>query len=208
MVKHVSKQDNIKQGIKKCILLIQLRVIEGLYQGRCRKQEGKSLINIQFLLLYNPHSLFLFSVNNPQPITLESTTFNQKCVKLEISVKWEVSKWEKSRIYLNILAWILGKIVMLRHNKKKDLQIWSKGRINKASGSDGIPVELFQILKDDGVKVLPSICQQIWKTQQWPPDQKRSVFIPFQKKGNAKECSNYHTIVLISHTRQVMLKIL
>ena len=79
---------------------------------------------------------------------------------------------------------------------------------NKASGSDGIPVELFQILKDDVVKVLHSICQQIWKTQQWPQDWKRSVFIPIPKKGNAKECSNYHTIGLISHTSKVMLKIL
>ena len=69
--------------------------------------------------------------------------------------------------------------------------------INKASGGDGIPAELFQILKDDAVKVLHSICQQIWKTQQWPQDWKRSVFIPIPKKGNAKECSNYHTIALI-----------
>ena len=80
--------------------------------------------------------------------------------------------------------------------------------MNKASGGDGIPVELFQILKDDAVKVLHSICQQIWKTQQWPQDQKRSVFIPIPKKGNAKECSNYHTIALISHASKVMLKIL
>ena len=80
--------------------------------------------------------------------------------------------------------------------------------MNKASGGDGIPVELFQILKDDAVKVLHSICQQIWKTQQWPQDWKRSVFIPIPKKDNAKECSNYCTIVLISHTSKVMLKIL
>ena len=80
--------------------------------------------------------------------------------------------------------------------------------MNKASGVDGIPVELFQILKDDAVKVLHSICQQIWKTQQWSQDWKRSVFIPIPKKGNAKECSNYHTIVLISHASKVMLKIL
>ena len=79
---------------------------------------------------------------------------------------------------------------------------------NKASGGDGIPVELFQILKDDAVKVLHSLCQQIWKTQQWPQDWKRSVFIPTPKKGNPKECSNYHTIALISHTSKVMLKIL
>ena len=80
--------------------------------------------------------------------------------------------------------------------------------MNKASGGDGIPVELFQILKDDAVKVLHSVCQQICKTQQWPQDWKRSVFIPIPKKGNAKECSNYHTIILISHASKVMLKIL
>ena len=87
---------------------------------------------------------------------------------------------------------------------------WALGSItmNKASGSDGIPVELFQILKDDAVKVLHSICQQIWKTQQWPQDQKRSVFIPIPKKAHAKECSNYCTITLISHASKVMLKIL
>ena len=80
--------------------------------------------------------------------------------------------------------------------------------MKKASRGDEIPVELFQILKDDAVKVLHSICQQIWKTQQWPQDWKRSVFIPIPKKGNAKECSDYHTIALISHTSKVMLKIL
>ena len=79
---------------------------------------------------------------------------------------------------------------------------------NKASGGDGIPIELFQILKDDAVKVLHSICQQIWKTQQWPQDWKRSVFIPIPKKGNAKECSNYDTVALISHASKEMLKIL
>ena len=87
---------------------------------------------------------------------------------------------------------------------------WALGSIttNKASGGDGIPVELFQILKDDAVKVLHSVCQQIWKTQQWPQDWKRSVFISISKKGNARECINYHTIALISHTSKLMLKIL
>ena len=80
--------------------------------------------------------------------------------------------------------------------------------MNKTSGGDGIPVELFQILKDDAVKVLHSVCQQIWKTQQWPQDWKRSVFIPIPKKGNAKECSNYCTTALISYASKVMLKIL
>ena len=80
--------------------------------------------------------------------------------------------------------------------------------MNKASGGDGIPIELFQILNDDTVKLLLSICQQIWKTQQWRQDQKRSVFIPIPKKGNAKESSNYHTIALILHASKVLLKIL
>ena len=87
---------------------------------------------------------------------------------------------------------------------------WALGTItmNKASGGDGIPVKPFQILKDDAVKVLHSICQKIWKTHQWPQDWKSSVFIPIPKKGNAKECSNYCTTTFISHTSKVMLKIL
>ena len=87
---------------------------------------------------------------------------------------------------------------------------WALGSITmkKTSGGDEIPAELFQVLKDDAVMVLHSIWEQIWKTQQWPQDWKRSVFIPISKKGNAKECSNYHTIVLISHGSKVMLKIL
>ena len=87
---------------------------------------------------------------------------------------------------------------------------WALGSIttNKASGGDGIPTELFQVLKDDALKMLHSICQQIWKTQQWLQDWKRSVFIPIPKKSTAKECSNYCTIVLISHASKVMLKIL
>ena len=102
---------------------------------------------------------------------------------------------------------------MITHLKPDILQCevkWTLGRIttNKASGGDGIPAEQFKILKDDAVKVLPSICQQIWKTQQWPQDWKRSVFIPIPKKGNAKEYSNYRTIALISHASKVMLKIL
>ena len=87
---------------------------------------------------------------------------------------------------------------------------WVLGRStpNKASGGDGIPVELFQILKDDAVKALHSICQQIWKTQQWSQDWKRSIFIPIPQKGNAKDCSKYHTVALILHASKVMLKIL
>ena len=87
---------------------------------------------------------------------------------------------------------------------------WALGNIimKKARRGDGIPVELFQILKDDAVKVLPSTCQQIWKTEQWPQDWKSSVFIPIPKKGNAKECSDYHIVALISHASKVLLKIL
>ena len=102
---------------------------------------------------------------------------------------------------------------MITHLKPDILECkvkWALGSItaNKASGGDGIPVELFQILKGEAVKLLHSICQQIWKTQQWPQDWKRSVFIPIPKKGNAKGCSNYCTTALISHTSKVMLKIL
>ena len=99
----------------------------------------------------------------------------------------------------------LVKFVVMQESGK-----WALGNItmNKTSGGDGIPAELFQILKDDSVKVLHSTYQQIWKTQQWPQDWKRSVFIPVPKKGNTKECSNYHTIALISHASKVMLKIL
>jgi len=98
-------------------------------------------------------------------------------------LEWDILEWE--------VKWTLGSITT-----------------NKASGGDGIPAELFQILKDDAVIVLHSICQQMWKTQQWPQDWKRSVFIPIPQKGNAKECSNYCTIALTSHARKVMLKIL
>ena len=102
---------------------------------------------------------------------------------------------------------------MITHLEPDNLECevkWALGSItmNKANGGDGITAELFQSLKDDFVKVLHSICQQIQKTQQWPQDWKRSVFIPIPKKGNAKECSNYHTIALISHADKVMLKIL
>ena len=102
---------------------------------------------------------------------------------------------------------------MITHLEPDILECEVKGALgsitmNKTSGGDGIPVELFQILKDDAVKVMHSICQQTWKTQQWPQDWKRSVFIQIPKKGKAKECSNYCTIALISHPSKAMLKIL
>ena len=101
-----------------------------------------------------------------------------------------------------------GVITHLEPNILKSKVKWALGSIttNKASGGDGIPVELFQILEDDAMKVLHSICQQIWKTQQWPQDWKRSVFIPILKEGNAKECSNYRTIILISHVTRLCSK--
>ena len=106
--------------------------------------------------------------------------------------------------WLDLLA-VQGTLKSLKCKVK-----WALGSIttNKASGGDGIPVELFQILRDDALKVLHSICQQIWETQQWPQDWKRSVFISIPKKGDAKECSNYHTVALTSHASKVMLKIL
>ena len=101
-------------------------------------------------------------------------------------------------------------IIHLEPNIQESEVLWALGSItmNKASGGDGISVELFQTLKDDAVKVLHSVWQQIWKTQQWPQDWKRSLFIPIPKKGNAQECSNYRTIGLISHTSKVILKFL
>ena len=102
---------------------------------------------------------------------------------------------------------------MVTHRESEILEYevnWALGSIsaNKASGGNGIPAELFQILKDDAVKLLHSVCHQMWKTQQWPKDWKRSVFIPVPRKGSAKECSKYYTIVLISQVSKVMLKIL
>ena len=110
-------------------------------------------------------------------------------------------------------SWPINYDGVITHSEPDILECevkWALGSItmNKASGGDGIPLEVLQILKDDAVKVLHSICQQIWKTQQWPQDWKRSVFIPIPKKGNAKECSNYCTIALISHTSKVMFEIL
>ena len=127
----------------------------------------------------------------------------------DIKKRWQEYTEQPYKKGLNDLDNHNGVVTHLKPN----IQCEVKGTLgsitlNKASGSNGIPVELFQILKDDAVKVLHSICQQIWKTHQWPQDWKRSVFIPIPKKGNAKECSNYHTIALISHAIKVMLKIL
>ena len=133
---------------------------------------------------------------------------------MEITEAADIKKWkEYTELYKKDLKDPDNHDGMITHLEPDILECevkWPLGSIttNKASGGDGIPVELFQILKDDAVKVLHSICQQIWKTQQWPQDWKRSVFIPIPKKGNAKECSNYHIIALISHASKVMLKIL
>ena len=127
----------------------------------------------------------------------------------DIKERWQ-EYTELYKIYLHDPDNHNGMITHLELDIQECEVKWALGSIttNKASGSDGIPVELFQILKDDAVKVLHSICQQIWKTQQWPQDWKRSVFIPIPKKGNTKECSNYQTVALISHASKVMLKIL
>jgi len=111
------------------------------------------------------------------------------------------------KIFMNQIT---TQITHLKPDTLKCKVKWALGSItmNKASGGDRIPVELFQILKDDAGKAVHSTCQQLWKTQQWPQDWKRSAFIPIPKKGNAKECSNYRTIALISHASKVMLKIL
>ena len=128
----------------------------------------------------------------------------------EIKKRWQKYTEELYKKDLNDLDNCNGVITHLEPDILECEVKWAIGSIitNKASGGVGIPVELLQILKDDAVKVLHSICQQIWKTQQWPQDWKRSVFIPVPKKGNAKECSNYCPIAIISHASKVMQKIL
>ena len=122
-----------------------------------------------------------------------------------------LTRWTFVCKAMSLLSNVLFRFVIAFHPRSKCLLVkWALGRIttNKISGGDEIPAELFQILKDDAVKLLHSICQQIWKTQQWPQDWKRLVFIPIPKKGNAKNCSNYCKIALISHFSKGMLKIL
>ena len=128
----------------------------------------------------------------------------------DIKKRWQEHTEELYKKGLNDLDNHNGVITHLEPDILECEVKWALGSItiNKASGGDGIPAELFQILKDDAVRVLHSMCQQIWKTQQWPQDWKRSVFIPVTKKGIGKECSNYCTIVLISHASKVMLKFL
>ena len=138
------------------------------------------------------HNLWIsfVTVANRTPTNTQMSTLNQSASKKQRDHNGVITHLEPHILECEV-KWALESITM-----------------NKASGGDGIPVERFQILKDDVVKVLQSICQQIWKTQQSPQDWKRSVFIPIPKKGSAKECSNYRTIVLISHASKVMLKIL
>ena len=128
----------------------------------------------------------------------------------DVKKRWQKYTEELYKKYLHNPDNHDGVIMLLEPDILEREVKWALESIttNKASGGDGIPVELFQILKDDAVKVFHSICQQIWKTRQWPQDWKRSVFIPIPKKGNAKECSNYCTIASISHASKVMLKIL
>ena len=128
----------------------------------------------------------------------------------DIKKRWQEYTEEVYKKYLNDPGNHDGMIIHLEPDTLECKVKWALGSItmNKDSGDDGIPAELFLILRDDAVKVLHSICQQIWKTQQWPQDWKRSVFIWIPKKGNPKECSNYCTVALISHTSKVMLKVL
>ena len=128
----------------------------------------------------------------------------------DIKKRWQEYTEELDKKYLHDPENHNGVITDLEPDILECEVKWALGSItmNKANGGDGIPVELFQILTDDAVNVLHSICQQIWKTQQWPQDWNRSVFIPISKKGNAKKCSNYHTVALISHASKVVLKIL
>ena len=152
---------------------------------------------------------FLFSLFLTTKSNLYWGIADQQCCG---SFRWRVKVL--SHIYTYIYSWKQdnhnGVITHLEPDILECEVKWALESItaNKASGGDGILVELFQVIKDDAVKVLHSICQQIWKTHQWAQDWKRSVFIPILKKGNAKECSVYHTIALISHTSKVMLKIL
>ena len=134
---------------------------------------------------------------------------------LDLTEAKDIKRWQKytEELYKKDLHDQDNHEGMITHLEPDILECevkWALGSITmkKASGGDGIPVELFQILKDDAVKVLHSICQLIWKTQQWPQNWKRSVFIPIPKKGNSKECSNYCPVALISHASKVMLKIL
>ena len=122
-----------------------------------------------------------------------------------IKKRWQEYTEELYKKHLHVPDNHDGVIAYLEPDVLESNVKWALKSMNKASGGDGIPVELFQILKDDAVKVLHLICQQIWKIQQWPQDWKRSVFIPVPKKDNAKECSNYRTIALISHTSKEIL---
>ena len=126
----------------------------------------------------------------------------------DIKKRWQEYIEELNKIFITQITMMVWSLTRARHP-----EMWSqlglrKPTTNKASGGDGIPVELFQILKDDAVKALHSICQQVWKTQQWPQDRKRSVFIPIPKTGNTKDCSNYCIFTLISKASKSMFKIL
>ena len=159
----------------------------------------------------------LFSPSNFPPTVLPIGQINQIPVSKETQQKQKILRRGGKNTQENCTKKDLhdpdnhdGVIIHLEPDILKCEVKWALQSVttNKASGGDGIPVERFQILKDDVVKMLHSICQQIWKTQQWPQGWKRSVFFPVPKKGNAKECSNYHTIALISNASKVMLKVL
>ena len=137
----------------------------------------------------------------------EAADIKKKCQEYAEELQKKYLHGPDNHVVLDHSARVMIQCSVITH-LEPDILDWALESITpkKASGDDGIPAELFQILKDDAVKVLYSICQQIWKIQQWPPDWKRSVFIPIPKKGNAKQCSNYCTIALISHTNKVISK--
>ena len=143
------------------------------------------------------------------PGFLQARTLEWVAISFSNAWKWKVKVKSLSHVQLSVTPWTAPYQAPPSMGFSRQ-EYWGGVPLPspKASGGDGIPIEVFQILKDDAVKVLHSICQQIWKTQQWPQDLKRSVFIPIPKKSNAKECSNYHTIALISHASKVMLEIL
>ena len=168
-------------------LFKKIRDTKGTYHakmGTIKHRNGMDLTEAEDIKRWQEYTAELYKKDLPNPDNHDDVITHLEPNILEFEVKWALE---------SITTFIIIRTSLKHHQ-------------NKTSEGDGIPVELFQILKDDAVKVLHSICQQIWKTQKWPQDWKRSVFIPIPKKGNAKECSNYHTIALISHASKVMLK--
>ena len=170
-------------------LFKKIRDTKGTYHakmGTIKHRNGMDLTEAEDIKRWQEYTEELYKKDLPNPDNHDDVITHLEPNILEFEVKWALE---------SITTFIIIRTSLKHHQ-------------NKTSEGDGIPVELFQILKDDALKVLHSICQEIWKTQQWPQNQKRSVFIPITKKGNAKECSNYSTIALILHASKVMPQIL